>query len=200
MKRKNRHYQIVACILALIIALTNCYVPEAFAASKDNKTVQEKEEIVKRGKSNRKTDIIIKYKDASKRSMITKNAKKMAKSGKFNQRFYFKKQKVGIYQISETDDMNGIIQELNDDPDVEYAQPNYQLSIAASPTDDKLNLQWAIYNSGQKVDGYAGRMTVDINVINAWDKTMGEDTVIGVLDTGIEIGNSYSRCRETCSH
>jgi RHS repeat-associated protein len=189
MKRKYRRYQIIACILALIIALTNCYVPEAFAATKDNKTVQAKEEKVQRGKSNRKTDIIIKYRDASKRSMITKNAKKMAKSGKFNQKFYFKKQKVGLYQISETDDMNSIIQELNDDPDVEYAQPNYQLNIAASPTDDKLNMQWSIYNSGQKVDGYTGRMTVDINVINAWDKTMGEDIVVGVLDTGIEISN-----------
>jgi RHS repeat-associated protein len=189
MKRKYRRYQIVACILALMIAFTNCYVPEAFAAGKDNKTAQAKEEKVQRGKSNRKTDIIIKYRDASKRNVITQNAKKMAKSGKFDQRFYFKKQKVGVYQISETDDMNGIIQELNDDPDVEYAQPNYQLNIAASPTDDKLNLQWAIYNSGQKVDGYAGRMMVDINVINAWDKTMGEDIVIGVLDTGIEINN-----------
>jgi RHS repeat-associated protein len=193
MKRTHRSYQIVACILALLIALTNCYVPEAFAASKDNNTVQAKEEKVQRGKSNHKTDIIIKYKDASKRSTITKNAKKMAKSGKFNQSLYFKKQKVGVYQISETDDINRIMEELNNNPDVEYAQPNYQLKIAASPTDDKLNQQWSIYNSGQMVDGYAGRMTVDINVINAWDKTMGEDVVIGVLDTGIEIRNNELR-------
>ncbi len=170
-----------------MIALTNCYVPEAFAANKENRTIQTKEERIKRGRSNRKTDIIIKYRNASMRDTITKKARKMAKSGKFNQRIYFKKQRVGIYEISETDDLDGIISELNNDPEVVYAQPNYQLKPAASPTDDKLNMQWSIYNSGQKVNGYAGRMTVDINVINAWDKSMGEDVVIGVLDTGVEI-------------
>ena len=189
MRKNRRRYQIATFLMIIVLTLTNCYVPEAFAANKDNSTVHTKEERFKRGRSNRKIDIIIKYRNTSARDAVTKRAQKIVKSGKFNQRFYSKKQRVGIYQISETDDMKSIIQKLNNDPEVVYAQPNYQLEPAASPTDDRLNTQWSIYNSGQLVNGYAGRMTVDINVINAWDKSMGDDVVIGVLDTGVEVTN-----------
>lgn len=40
----------------------------------------------------------------------------------------------------------------------------------------------------QEVEGYVGRSTVDINLLNAWNISMGSSKlVVGVLDTGIDI-------------
>lgn len=149
-------------------------------------------------KSNPHTDIIVKYKDKSLRTSVIKNAKKGSGAKKLGQKNYFKKQGIGVYEVSKTDNLEAVLEELNSDPNVEYAQPNYPLTIAATPTDNSMDRQWAIYNDGQEVNGYAGRLGVDINTLNAWNLTMGDsDVVVGVLDTGIDtthqdlVGNIY---------
>ena len=208
MKVKVFSKKLIACILALVISVVSCNVPEAFAANKndnngkDNKgKVQEVRE--RKERSDSKTDIIVKYKDDKSKSNTEKKAKDKTKENKFKQKRHLKEQKIVVYEISESDDLEVVIEELNEDPNVEYAQPNYPLEVAAIPTDDKLGYLWPLYNDGQVVDGYPGRATVDINVLTAWNLSMGSsDVVIGVLDTGIDIehtdlvSNSYNNADE----
>ncbi len=80
------------------------------------------------------------------------------------------------------------IEELLKDPNIEYAHPDYQVSINALSNDTYFAKQWGLSNSGQTIEGQVARMGVDINAQAAWDITQGSNTVIvGVLDTGIDI-------------
>ncbi len=187
--------RIVAYILVFALFFINCYPSEVFAANNNNNSTNsnnsDKVKYQKKNKSNQKIDIIVKYKDVNKKDKTINEAKSKSKASKLEQKRYFGKQKIGVYEINTSDNRDAVIEELNNDPNVEYAQPNYPLSIESIPTDSKLTNQWSLYNDGQSVDGIAGRATVDINALNAWNITMGSsDVIVGVLDSGIDISHS----------
>jgi hypothetical protein len=71
------------------------------------------------------------------------------------------------------------------DPNVEYAEPNYILNLSAIvPNDLYFGQQWALRNTGQFASGTAG---ADMKVPEAWDLTKESNSVIiAVLDTGID--------------
>lgn len=72
------------------------------------------------------------------------------------------------------------------DPNVEYAEPNYLLRVAETIPNDTFfsPQQWALRNTGQYADGTAG---ADIKASGAWDITKGNNTVlIAVVDSGID--------------
>ncbi len=63
------------------------------------------------------------------------------------------------------------VRSLNEDPRVEYAEPNYLYARALTPSDEFFDLQWH-YSL--------------INLPEAWDRTVGSDDVtVAVLDTGV---------------
>lgn len=65
--------------------------------------------------------------------------------------------------------------ELNADPDVEYAQPNYIYHICRAPNDPKFP------------DEYAHQL---IQMEDAWDISTGSrDVVVAVLDTGVDVNH-----------
>lgn len=223
MNRIGIRYRIIASILALVFLFSNSYVPEAFAAKKNKEVTTEsndsnnsnsgnsnssnsnsnssnkgklltKDNWVKKVKSNQKTDIIIKYKNEEKKNDSVNKVKSKLKMGKMKLKRHFKEQKISVYEIGTDDDLNEVIEKLNEDSNIIYAQPNYPLNISAVPTDNKFNNQWALYNNGQVINNKAGRENVDINVMNAWNLTQGDDSVIvGILDTGIYINHNDLR-------
>ncbi len=68
-------------------------------------------------------------------------------------------------------------------PQVEYAEPNYIISVARLPFDFYFSSQWGLDNFGQS-GGSAG---ADISALEAWDITTGNsDVVIAVVDSGID--------------
>ncbi len=76
--------------------------------------------------------------------------------------------------------LNEYISDLNSDPDIEYAQPNYRYYLEVtvndpftSPTDP--DYQW---------------FHDKINTFGAWDYTMGSGVTVAVLDTGAYVSNS----------
>ncbi|MDH5769249.1 MAG: S8 family serine peptidase [Nitrospirota bacterium] len=71
------------------------------------------------------------------------------------------------------------------DPNVEYAEPNYILKLSATvPNDLYFGQQWALRNTGQFASGTAG---ADMKAPEAWDITKESSSVIiAVLDTGID--------------
>ena len=72
------------------------------------------------------------------------------------------------------------------DPQVEYAEPNYVLSIERAPNDTRYPDQWPLSNRGQTT----GTPGADIRAEAAWDVTTGDSTVVvGVIDTGIDLGH-----------
>ena len=78
-----------------------------------------------------------------------------------------------------------LIEVLEGDERVAYAEPNYLLQINETPPSDPLfeNL-WGLHNTGQT----GGTADADIDALEAWEIGTGsEDVVIAVIDTGIHV-------------
>jgi subtilisin family serine protease len=75
---------------------------------------------------------------------------------------------------------------LETDPAVAVAEPDRMRRIEAVPDDPLFNLQWALRNTGQAVAGLpAGKPGNDIDVVSAWNRTVGTPTtVVADIDTG----------------
>jgi len=79
----------------------------------------------------------------------------------------------------------------SNDPDVEYAQPNYIYRATAAPNDTQYGQLWAFRNIGQSIGTAtyipaSGTPGADINVEKAWDHiTDCSSVVVAVVDTGV---------------
>lgn len=99
----------------------------------------------------------------------------------------------GLESIDDLDDADvaTTVNEYSRLPEVEYAEPNYDIEIDAAgeplvpvlPHDPQFNDQWALSNSGQR----GGTQGADISATLAWATTTGSDKlVVAVLDTGVD--------------
>ncbi len=69
------------------------------------------------------------------------------------------------------------------DPSIEYAEPNYIVHALGLPNDNYFKYQWGLNNVGQT----AGTSDVDINAPAAWDSLTGSsNVVVGIIDTGVD--------------
>jgi subtilisin family serine protease len=99
----------------------------------------------------------------------------------------------GVEAIDDLDnaDATTVAAEYSKLPEVEYAEPNYEIKLEENegplvpvlPRDPQFEDQWALSNSGQR----GGKKGADISAPLAWAKTTGsEDVVVAVLDTGVD--------------
>jgi subtilisin family serine protease len=91
-----------------------------------------------------------------------------------------------------------------DDPDVEYVEPNYYRHTSAIPNDTYFTRLWGLHNTGQYVHRTSGTPYADIDAPEAWHITTGNsDIVIAVVDTGVDYShpdlsdNMWSNTGET---
>jgi subtilisin family serine protease len=69
------------------------------------------------------------------------------------------------------------------DPDVEYVEPNYEITLDAVPNDPRFPELYGMRNTGQT----GGTPGADIRATNAWDVFTGDPNLkIGVIDTGVD--------------
>src|SRR2546430_7036173 len=79
------------------------------------------------------------------------------------------------------------IEALHKSPLVRYAEPDFRHSLNAAPNDPSLSQQWAINNTGQRVNGVTGTLGADERTLKAWNVTTGSrSVVVAVVDTGID--------------
>ncbi|MDA8139301.1 MAG: S8 family serine peptidase, partial [Desulfobacteraceae bacterium] len=82
---------------------------------------------------------------------------------------------------------------FQNDPDVEFAEPNYLLytqSQPDAPDDPYFTQQWGLQNSGQAVSGYVGTAGADIDAVSAWELMISDSaTVVAVVDTGCNMSH-----------
>jgi subtilisin family serine protease len=80
--------------------------------------------------------------------------------------------------------MEEALEAYQNDPDVEYAEPNYVRRVSLSfPDDPDFGRLWGLDNTGQT----GGSLDADINAPEAWDTHTGsKDVVVAVLDTGVD--------------
>jgi thermitase len=102
----------------------------------------------------------------------------------------------GVEAIDDLDNADAatIVAEYSKLPEVEYAEPNFEINLEENegplvpvlPHDPQFEEQWALSNSGQR----GGKKGADISAPLAWAKTTGsENVVVAVLDTGVDYGH-----------
>jgi hypothetical protein len=68
-------------------------------------------------------------------------------------------------------------------PDVEYVEPDYVVHATALPNDPKFSIMWNLQNTGQS----GGTPGADVNAAAAWNLTTGSGSVVAaIIDTGID--------------
>lgn len=79
---------------------------------------------------------------------------------------------------------------MRQNPDIEYAGPNYKAYIAVRPNDTFFYLQYALQNTGQEIGipgSPKGKERADIKAPAAWEETKGdEELLIAIIDTGVD--------------
>jgi len=103
----------------------------------------------------------------------------------------------GIYKIQldlEPDQsLHEVLEAYQRNPDVEYAELNYIVSICTEPNDPLYPIQWPLHNIGQmypesgKYNHPPGTPDADIDAPAAWDiHTGSSDVIVAVIDTGVD--------------
>jgi subtilisin family serine protease len=76
---------------------------------------------------------------------------------------------------------------FRNDPNVEYAEPNYYYHLDIIPNDTDFGLLWGMHNTGQNVNGTVGTADADIDAPEAWDIiTSAGRVVVAVIDSGVD--------------
>ena len=83
-----------------------------------------------------------------------------------------------------------MIKEMQDDPDVLVAEPNYIRHVSSlQPNDTFYGNLWGLNNTGQTVNSVAGTSGDDIRFTAAWNlarPTSSTEVVVAVIDTGLD--------------
>ncbi|MGL4607821.1 MAG: S8 family serine peptidase [Eubacteriaceae bacterium] len=94
--------------------------------------------------------------------------------------------------VKSSQDTQTLISELQSNPYVEYAEPNYIIEPYAitEPTDPFYNYQWGLDNKRSSFGGgVSSTPGVDMKVLGAWEQvgnTVSETPVVVVLDSGVD--------------
>jgi subtilisin family serine protease len=93
-----------------------------------------------------------------------------------------------LLEITYGDSVSATVRQLEANPDVAYAAPNWIRQPAAVPNDPMFNDEWGLYNNGQTVNGVTGTPGADIDAPEAWNISTGDlDTVVAVMDSGADL-------------
>lgn len=88
-----------------------------------------------------------------------------------------------LLKVAHGTDVLKAVQEYAQDPNVEYAEPNYIVRISAIPDDPMFANLWGLHNTGQT----GGSADDDIDAPEAWDYQTGSSNItIAVIDTGVD--------------
>lgn len=84
-----------------------------------------------------------------------------------------------------------LLNELQKDPDVEFAEPNYlrHFTDMRTTTDADFSQLWGLQNQGQLIAGIGGTNGADIGFLKAWGlaRPSTNEVVVGVIDSGLDI-------------
>ena len=123
--------------------------------------------------------IIVKYKPrVSSRSIRSLNSKLNLKSV----RTFDSVAGLSLVSVPKKSDFKLILDQLNNSQDVAFAEPDYEISLHASPNDELYEQQWSLDDLNTSVTNGSS-----INAPAAWDQSQGDSSVVvAVIDTGID--------------
>jgi thermitase len=95
----------------------------------------------------------------------------------------FRRLDLDLVKLGKGMSVENAIKAYQEEPSVEYAEPNYVVSVSVIPGDPLFYTLWGLYNTGQN----GGVPGADINVCPAWEIATGNsDVVVAIIDTGLD--------------
>lgn len=143
-------------------------------------------------------EVLVKYKEekvnlktASGRALADALSKKQALSIEE----HFQKENISLLKTDSVKTVEETIADLQNDPNIEYAEPNYVRDITTISSDDTHRaLLWGLDNTGQTINGdwanITGTADADVDAPEAW--AINEGTNAAVVVAVIDIGVSYT--------
>lgn len=124
-------------------------------------------------------EVLVKFKD----SVDVRTMQDIHTFMKAKKRREFKKHRIHHLKLSKEMSVEEAVRRYREDPNVEYAEPNYIVHMAVIPGDTSFGQLWGLHNTGQS----GGTPDADIDAPEAWDIETGNsnDIVIAVVDTGV---------------
>ncbi|HEX3029684.1 MAG TPA: hypothetical protein VHT34_10365, partial [Clostridia bacterium] len=191
----KRLLKTISKVVILAFITTNLIIPYNAANAESTSIASQ----IVNYSGNSKKEILVKFKDAGKSESIKKGLKKKLKLSKLDLKKKSRHRGIELLEIDNTDDMNKVLGELNSNSEVEYAQPNYLLSLltvdnTATPASISVqsNVNTIINQQNPNISTSSG-ITIekdkekDMKKKDKKDK--GSDVVVGIIDTGIDINN-----------
>jgi len=176
MFRKNFSFSVVICVGILIVGLTLSGRPQIIPRPSHNPlSAQERPRSVP-------DKILVKYKKLG--DVLTQESIKASIESSFGIQEI---QKFSLIEVSVYHtywDKEQTLVDLNANPYVEYAEPDYyRYSKTTFPNDSRFFDLWGLHNTGQN----SGTADADIDAPEAWDLTTGSpNVVVAVIDSGVD--------------
>jgi len=136
-------------------------------------------------------EVIVKYKQTKVNLGSSSGRKKAAsfEEGLSLKRMeHLERSNISVLKIKDGKSVEQKIASLENDPNVEYAEPNYRLYPYVISTDDTSRGElWGLDNTGQTVNGTAGTSDKDMDIPEAWAISEGTNAsvVVAVIDSGV---------------
>lgn len=154
-------------------------------------------------------EIIVKFKTGSEKNLALNNTLKVLGLSQ-KREIKLSYDKLSVLKIDQNKSLKSALEILNNNPAVEYAEPNYIYSVnpikeknfiskkllrspftdfqATTPDDPSFSKLWGLRNTGSnEPQGSVGVEGADVNALLAWDLTKGSRSVkIAVIDTGVD--------------
>lgn len=94
----------------------------------------------------------------------------------------------GLYLVKlnlETSELFELVNQLQDDNRVEFAEPNFIRMMKPHTNDPFFSSQWAINNQGY----LGGTLDADMDVDDAWNYSTGAGIKVAVIDEGVDLSH-----------
>jgi subtilisin family serine protease len=94
-----------------------------------------------------------------------------------------------LVEIAPGQSVEQAARELERQPEIAFAEPNHYRELHATTNDPYFadGSLWGLHNTGQTANGDPGVADADMDIPEAWDRTMGSSRVtVAVVDTGVD--------------
>jgi subtilisin family serine protease len=112
-----------------------------------------------------------------------------AKGGRVESLSRFERGGMSLVHLDSDTSVEEAVRKANEDPRVEFAEPNYLYTPQAVPDDVLFVSLWGLRNTGNNSVSF-GVAGIDISATRAWDITTGSDDIVAaVIDTGVDLSH-----------
>lgn len=182
MIRMKRNYTVtsIVIIICLIINTVGINTNYVIAETIDTSIITEELESITDLSEYETNEVIVKYKEPEfVESTYEENSS--AITDDFN-----------LIEAGNRLELKELIENLQDDPNVLYIQPNYKYTLFGISNDQYSDYQWAYENTGTNTIPYVNEPItsgIDIKLAKAWNMLTGKTlkkVLVAVIDTGVD--------------